>query len=75
MEIRLKLLGLLKEKTPDGGTLQLADGATIEDALRLLDLPEDRIQVFAVNGELERDRTRRLAESDELAIIPPVGGG
>lgn len=75
MQIRLKLMGVLKAKMPAGGTLALADGATIDDALRALDVTSPAIRVFTVNGTFERDRSRVLAEGDELAVIPPVGGG
>ena len=75
MKIRLKLMGVLKAKAPAGGTLELPAGATIDDALRALDVTSPAIRVFTVNGDFERDRARVLADDDELAVIPPVGGG
>ena len=75
MRVKLKLMGVLKQKTPDDGAVELPDGATIEDALRALDIPVDSVQVFTVNGQLERDRARLLEQDDELSVLPPVGGG
>ncbi len=75
MEIQLKLMGVLKERTPAGGKLQVADGATIRDVLAALDIQPDSVQTFTVNGQLERKRERPLVPGDELAILPPVGGG
>ena len=75
MHIRLKLMGRLKAKTPAGGVLEVADGATIDDVLRALDIVPQTIRVFTVNGVFERDRGRALAANDELTAIPPVGGG
>ena len=75
MQIRLKLMGMLKAKTPPGGALEVADGATIDDVLRALEIAPKAIRVFTVNGQFERDRSRVLAANDELAGIPPVGGG
>jgi sulfur carrier protein ThiS len=75
MRIRLKLMGTLKAKMPPGGTLEVADGATIEDALHALEITSAKIRVFTVNGQFERDRARVLAANDELSVIPPVGGG
>jgi sulfur carrier protein ThiS len=75
MRIRVKLMGMLKGHTPPGGELELPDGATIADALAALAIDPDTVQVFTVNGVLERDRARVLAENDEFSALPPVGGG
>lgn len=75
MEIRIKLMGMLKDKAPPGGTLDVPEGATIEDALTALKIPVDSVQVFTINGQLVRDRARRLNTGDELSVLPPVGGG
>ncbi len=75
MIIRLKLMGVIKDRTPEGGALEIADGATITDVLAALDIAADSVQTFTVNGRLERDRSRTLADGDELSILPPVGGG
>lgn len=75
MRIRLKLMGMLKAKTPPGGAIEVADGATIDDVLRALDIAPRTVRVFTVNGEFERDTRRVLASDDELSAIPPVGGG
>jgi molybdopterin converting factor small subunit len=75
MQIRLKLMGMLKASTPPGGVLDVADGATIDEVLRALGITSQTIRVFTVNGQFERDRSRVLAANDELAAIPPVGGG
>ena len=75
MEITLKLMGVLKDKTSDEGKLKIADGATILDVLTALDIPSEGVQTFTVNGQLERDRNRSLSDGDDLAILPPVGGG
>jgi sulfur carrier protein ThiS len=75
MQIRLKLMGALKARTPPGGALELADGATIDDVLRALGVGPQTVHAFTVNGRLERNRARALAPDDELTVIPPVGGG
>ncbi len=75
MQIQLKLMGVLKGKMPEGGQLELPDGGTVEDALRALDIAVESVQVFTVNGSLERNRELVLADGDELSVIPPVGGG
>jgi sulfur carrier protein ThiS len=75
MEIRLKLMGILKDRAPAGGTIELADQGTIEDALVAIGIPSDSVQVFTVNGTVERDRQHVLQPDDELTVLPPMGGG
>jgi len=75
MQIRVKLMGTLKARTPPGGTLEVPDGATIDDVLRALSIESPALRVFTVNGQFERDRNRVLAADDELTAVPPVGGG
>lgn len=75
MQVRVKLLGRLKEKTPQGGRLELPDGSTVEKALAALDIATDGVQAFSINGEIVRDRSRVLRPEDELTVLAPVSGG
>lgn len=75
MRIDLKLMGLLKDKAPAGGGLELPDGATVADLFGQLDVPLDSAYVVSINGSLERDRQHQLTDGDQVTIIPPVGGG
>jgi MoaE-MoaD fusion protein len=55
--------------------LELADGATVSDVWPALGLgTEPSGLLYAVN-RVYADRTDRLAEGDEVALIPPVSGG
>lgn len=75
MEIRVKLMGVLKEKTPSSGTLDLVSGSTVADVLRQLDIDEEAIAICTINGQLVRELASPLAPGDELTVLPPVGGG
>ena len=48
MRIRLKLMGMLKARTPEGGVLEIADGATVGDALDALGLAPQATHVVTV---------------------------
>ncbi len=82
MDVRIRLFAQLREHA---GTefldTQLADGATVAEALRELagrpplDAVLDRLPVrMAVNRELAGPQAR-LQPGDELALLPPVSGG
>lgn len=75
MQVRVKLMGVLKEKMPEGGALELADGATIEDALQTLEIPHESVHIISVNGSFERDFGRTLEPDDEITVLAPVGAG
>lgn len=75
MRIRLRLMGMLKDQMPADGELDIDDGGNIRAALVALDIPADSVQVFQVNGQLERNKDRQLSAGDELTVLPPVGGG
>ena len=75
MQIRVKLMAALKEKSPEGNVLSLPDGATINDALATMKVPGNFVHLVMVNNQMERDRGRALAEDDELMVMPPVGAG
>ena len=75
MQVRVKLMGMFRLKAPEGNKLKLSNGATIDDALKALDIPGDHVHLVMVNGQHETDRGRTLEPDDELMVMPPVGGG
>jgi len=68
-------MGALKAKTPQGGTLELIDGASINDVLNTLEIPASHVQIVMVNGKPQPNRDIPLTTDDELTILAPVGGG
>ena len=82
MFIDVRLFALLRERAgSDSVTVEVPDGATVRDAVDavartpgLADVIGRMSVVMAVNREYADDDAR-LAEGDELALIPPVSGG
>ena len=76
MEVKVRLFAMLRERAGAGEvSLELADGASVRDALdRLGDLADGLPLVMAVNREYAPE-DQVLAPGDELALIPPVSGG
>jgi MoaE-MoaD fusion protein len=78
VEVTVRLFAMLRERAgaPEL-TLELPDGARVQDALaseRLAALAEGIPLVMAVNREYA-DGEHVLDAGDELALIPPVSGG
>ncbi len=74
MKIRLKLMGVLRERTPEEMP-DWPEGTTIRDVLSQIGVETSEVQICSVNGALARDLDRPLHDNDELQVLPPVGGG
>jgi molybdopterin synthase catalytic subunit len=81
MDVTVRLFASLREHAGAGKLeLELADGATVADAIvalrdgALAGLPENAPFVTAVAREYVKP-DHPLAQGDELALVPPVSGG
>lgn len=83
MKITLRTAGNLGKYLPAGSTqnraeLEVAEDATPLDVMAQLGLPSEGSYLVSLNGsalpKAERPK-RRLAENDDLAIMPPLRGG
>lgn len=83
MKVRIKLFALLGEYLPAGAKdsqaeVEIADGCTVSELARQLNLPPEHCHLVLLNGVYvspgERDG-RVLADGDTVAIWPPVAGG
>jgi len=77
--VRTKLFATLRRYQPglkigEALSINLSDGATVEDLIRQLKLPADEVRVVFVNGTV-RPPDHILCDGDEVGIFPPVGGG
>jgi len=83
MQITLKLYASLAQHLPAGSrgnavALELAEGATIAQAVEPLGLPPKLVHLVLVNGVYVPPAQRPahcLVDGDVLAIWPPVAGG
>lgn len=76
MKIRLKAAGPLKSYLggAEESIIQLKEGNTILQALEYLKIPPEMVMAAAVNGE-RVNKDHQLFDSDELLLIPLMGGG
>ena len=81
MRVEIRLFANVKEIAgQDKLALELPESATAGDVVRLLSETYPRLHdalkhvLVAVNMELA-DPSRPVREGDEVALIPPVGGG
>ena len=58
--------------------LELADGASISDAIDLLGIPVEQVGLVSIDGQgvsrAKRDQTR-LVDGNEMVVMAPLTGG
>jgi sulfur carrier protein ThiS len=79
MEVEVKLFGNLGHYLPDGGNRfsfrqSLSEGATVQDMLAAMKLPEGMSIIAIVNG-MQVDKDHVLKDRDEVNVFRPSGGG
>jgi molybdopterin synthase catalytic subunit len=75
MKVSVRLFAVLRERAGrDTVEVELADGATVRDAIAALPVAQGIPVVMAVNREVASEDVV-LRPDDELALIPPVSGG
>jgi len=77
--VDVKLFATLRKYRPELGVgeafaVQVPDGATVGDLIRLLGLTEDQARIVFVNA-VSSEQGRVLSDGDQVGIFPPVGGG
>jgi molybdopterin converting factor small subunit len=79
MRLRVKLFAFLarfRGNLPAGTPfeVELPDGATLADLLRLLQVPAQEVKMTFVNG-LAQAEDWPLKDGDEVGVFPPIAGG
>ena len=78
MKIRVKVFATLRKYAPDESSgeqeVELAEGATVGEALVRLKIPEREVAFVFVNST-RRKLDEALAAGDELGVFPPIAGG
>jgi molybdopterin converting factor small subunit len=79
VKVGLRLQAILRRYRPAGFTsdvieMDLANGATVRDAVEALSVPVNLVQAVFINEEQGALDTA-LAEGDRVRVFPPVVGG
>lgn len=77
--VQVRLFATLRRQFPGLGigeamTVELAEGATVDQLLAKLQLAEERAKIIVVNNIIQEVGSP-LTDGDEVGIFPPVGGG
>lgn len=77
MIVKVILHSILRDRLPPEShgraDLEVAEGSTVADIYRILDIPAQ--VACALNGQIERDHTRALVDGDETRFFRGGAGG
>jgi molybdopterin converting factor small subunit len=79
MTVEIRLFATFRDFLPPGSTTfsfrkVFKEGATVEEVMTELKLPEQTPKIIILNG-VHADAGRVLRDGDVLSLFPPVGGG
>jgi len=57
-----------------GTEIQLEEGSTVQDMLRRLGIPDDKVMLVFVN-DMHVPLDHPLREGDRIELLPPISGG
>jgi molybdopterin synthase catalytic subunit/molybdopterin converting factor small subunit len=76
VKVRVRLFAALRERAGAGELeVELPDGAVVGDVWPALSLDGEPPGVLFARNRAYAERTERIEEGDEIAVIPPVSGG
>ncbi|HPS59413.1 MAG TPA: MoaD/ThiS family protein [Spirochaetota bacterium] len=74
MKAKIKLFATLRTGRFEVSDLDLNDGTTISELLKLLEIGQKEAAIIFING-IHGDYDSVIKTGDEVAIFPPIGGG
>ncbi|NLM51781.1 MAG: MoaD/ThiS family protein [Firmicutes bacterium] len=74
MQLTVKLFATLRHNRFKAKIKEFDQGITVEQAIKVLDIPEEEVSLIMVNGILVQ-KEYVLKDGDTLALFPPIGGG
>lgn len=74
MQIEVRCFATLSPHAPSGNRLEVDEGATAGEAMRILAIRPEDLKLIFVNG-VHAEPDRILNDGDRVAFVPAVGGG
>jgi len=74
MKIILKLFATLRDFGPKYQEIDVNDDCTLEELIKMNNIPLDMPMIRLVNGEFA-ELSQRLKDGDVVALFPPIAGG
>jgi molybdopterin synthase sulfur carrier subunit len=74
IKVEVRLFAYFREGREKKQVMEVEDGTTISDIVKALDIDEEEVSIFLLNG-IDGPSNRQVKDGDIIALFPPVGGG
>ena len=74
MRVEVKLFANFRKGRFKKKEMELAEGSSVRDLLKNLDIPEKEAKIIIVSG-LSTSAEHKLSDNDVVSIFPPIAGG
>lgn len=74
MKVTLKLFATLRDYGEKYEELELKEGTTLEELIKMKKIPLDMPMIRLVNGEFA-EFSQELKDGDVVSLFPPIAGG
>ncbi|MGX9364855.1 MoaD/ThiS family protein [Desulfoplanes sp. PS50] len=75
MQVDVQCFATLASYGPAHGSMDVSEGARIQELLEHLGVPAKEVRLVFVNGKVQADWSYQIQPGDRVGIFPPVGGG
>lgn len=74
MKVTVKLFATLRDYGPKYSEIDIKEGTSLKDLIKMFNIPDDFPLIRLVNGEFANNEYE-LKEGDIVSLFPPIAGG
>ncbi len=74
IKVEVRLFATFRQGRDKTQVMEVEEGTTIADILRVLNIAEDEVAIMLLNGK-DGSADRQVKDGDVISLFPPIGGG
>lgn len=74
IKVQVRLFATFRQGRDKIQVMEVEEGTTIADILRVLNIAEDEVAIMLLNGK-DGSADRQVKDGDVISLFPPIGGG
>jgi sulfur carrier protein len=74
IKVEVRLFATFRQGRDKTQVMEVEEGTTIADILRVLNIAENEVAIMLLNGK-DGSADRQVKDGDVISLFPPIGGG